>query len=52
MHCLNLYFECVWSGVLQLNSESRRCVWVGPDEIAAYRIAFNNDRGLLRYWGK
>jgi 8-oxo-dGTP pyrophosphatase MutT (NUDIX family) len=50
MHCINLYFECAWSGEVRLNPESSEYAWVGPSELAGYEIVFRNDEGLERYW--
>ena len=50
MHCINLYFECKYSGEVVLNEESSRYAWVNPAELAEYDIVFRNDAGLKRYW--
>lgn len=50
MHCINFYFECIVSGNITLNDESREFVWIGKDEIDKYDIAFRNDEGLRQYW--
>src|SRR5687767_1853120 len=50
MHCLNLYFQCEWSGSLVLNSESKEHAWIGKDEMDKYDIVFGNSEALQRYW--
>jgi len=50
MHCLNLYFECAATGAIALNEESSDYLWIGPSDLAACKLAFRNDLGLLRYW--
>lgn len=50
MHCLNLYFKCVWKGVPQLNEESSRYVWLSEPELSQYNIAFKNDLALKTFW--
>lgn len=50
MHCLNLYFECAWSGNVQLNKESGSFIWLDEMEIDTYKITFNNDIALKEYW--
>jgi 8-oxo-dGTP diphosphatase len=50
MHCLNLYFECIWNGNVQLNEESSSYLWLNKKEIDEYKITFNNDLALKEYW--
>jgi mutator protein MutT len=50
MHCISLYFECTATGEILLNEESSECAWIGPSDIAQYRIAFRHDLGLLQFW--
>jgi 8-oxo-dGTP diphosphatase len=50
MHCLNFYFHCRVDGSLRLNDESSDQAWLGPDELAGYRIVFGNDEALRRYF--
>jgi 8-oxo-dGTP diphosphatase len=50
MHCLNLYFECAWSGDVQLNEESDSFVWLDEQAIDQYNITFKNDLALKEYW--
>jgi 8-oxo-dGTP diphosphatase len=50
MHCINLYFECAVSGAVLLNNESCEFAWIGPADMARYKITFRNDLALRRYW--
>jgi mutator protein MutT len=50
MHFLTLYFLCRAEGELVLNEESTAAAWIGPDELAAYDLAFRNGEALERYW--
>lgn len=50
IHYLNLYFVCEWAGIVTLNYESSNFVWVDSTEIARYKIVFDNDIALQRYW--
>lgn len=52
MHCINLYFECRCSGEIALNEESSQFIFLRPEDVSSYRLAFRNDEGLLRYWGR
>lgn len=49
-HYLNLYFECQSTGIVTLNRESSRFIWLCRHEISQYKIAFDNDEALHRYW--
>ena len=51
MHCVNLYFECVVSGDVALNSESSESRWIDPADLEQMRLVFRNGEGLRRYWG-
>ena len=50
MHCINLYFECVVSGVIALNDESSEWAWIGAEDLQHYDIAFGNAEALADYW--
>lgn len=50
IHCINLYFECAWTGKIRLNEESCDFVWVAHSELGGYAIAFKNDLALKEYW--
>ncbi len=50
MHCINLYFECSVEGSFNLNEESSRFAWIGPEDLSRFPLTFRNDVGLLRYW--
>ena len=50
MHCINFYFECRATGVLQLNAESSEAEWIGVEDLERYEVVFRNDEGLRRYW--
>ena len=50
MHCINLYFECMVSGKINLNEESGEYAWIGENDLDKYDVAFRNDEGLKRYW--
>lgn len=50
MHCINLYFECDWTGIIRLNEESCDYVWLLYTELERYSIAFKNDLALKAYW--
>ncbi len=50
MHCLNLYFECQWSGTVEINGESSEFAWVAADDLDRYAVVFRNDEALRRYW--
>jgi len=50
VHCINMYFECVYSGTVSLNEESSDYAWIGPPDFEKYTVAFGNDRGIKRYW--
>jgi len=52
MQCINFYFECETEGDIVLNSESSDFTWISKDEIVNYEIVFQNDRGLVRYFGE
>ena len=50
-HYINFYFEASAQGAIQLNDESEEYAWIGPSEMARYRILFRNDEALQKYWG-
>lgn len=50
LHYVNLVFLCFVTGAVKLNSESSDYHWMKPDEIDKYKIAFNNDKILKKYW--
>ena len=50
MHCINLYFECAVTGTIELNEESSEYAWIGPPDLARFKIVFRNDEALAHYW--
>ena len=52
MHCINLYLQCGFEGVLTLNDESIEAAWIDRGELSRYNIVFRNDEGLARYWAE
>ncbi len=50
MHCIELFFQCVYSGPVSVNCESIDFAWVKEKGIQDYPMAFNHDRALSRYW--
>ena len=50
MHCLNLYFECAFSGTLALSDESSDFAWISEADLCRYDLVFRHGEGLLRYW--
>ncbi|MDX1388443.1 MAG: NUDIX domain-containing protein [Acidobacteriota bacterium] len=50
MHGINFYFKCIVSGEIELNDESSEYVWLGPDDLDGYDIAFRNDEALRLFW--
>ena len=49
-HYINFYFEASAPGAIRLNEESEEYTWIGPSDIAHYKILFRNDEALKKYW--
>jgi ADP-ribose pyrophosphatase YjhB (NUDIX family) len=49
-HYLNLYFECLWTGIITLNHESTQFSWIDKETVSQYVIGFGNDEALKTYW--
>jgi 8-oxo-dGTP diphosphatase len=50
MHCIHFYFACAVEGEVALNEESMAAAWIGPEDLARYRLSFRNDEALARFW--
>ena len=50
-HYINFYFEASARGAIRLNKESEGYAWIGPSELARFKILFRNDEALKKYWG-
>jgi len=50
LHYVNLIYECVTEGTLQLNYESSEYAWIGPEDLQNFNLAFRNDVALKMYW--
>ncbi|HBC78554.1 MAG TPA: hypothetical protein DEO60_15255 [Bacteroidales bacterium] len=50
LHYVNLIYECIAEGSLNLNYESSDYAWIGPEDLNDFDIAFRNDIALKMYW--
>jgi 8-oxo-dGTP diphosphatase len=49
-HFISLIFQCMVSGQILLNDESSLFAWVGPDNLADYTLAFDNEQVIRKFW--
>ena len=49
IHFVTFYIVCKTSGTLKLNSKSDEALWVSPDVIEEYPLAFGNEEGVRRW---
>ncbi len=52
MHCLNLYFKCLFYGNLKINEESSDFAWVLPQDIGRYNPVFGAMEAIEIYLKK
>lgn len=48
-HYLTLYFACQAEGDIVLNCESSEFIWIRPEDMGMYEIAFDNNTAIRKY---
>jgi 8-oxo-dGTP diphosphatase len=50
LHFVGLFFECLYTGEIQINNESMEYRWIGMEDISMLNFAFENDKALVKYF--